>query len=158
MVRWGQGSYSGRLEAQGRRSRFFVLFLHACCWGEWISVRSLVSVEDGWCLTYYFFFFFFRIFIYFWLCRVLVAACRLFCCGTSAQLPHSIWDHSSWARDWTRVLCVGKWILNHWIAREVLTYSLRWTTLTIKAVCHRSALSWFLKGFSRYMCNYFFIY
>ena len=26
---------------------------------------------------------------------------------------------SSWSRDWTCVCCIGKWILNHWLTREV---------------------------------------
>ena len=75
-VTWGQGSCSGRLETQGKRSRFFVLFLHVCCLGEWISVRSLVSVEDKWCLTYYFFFFFFFFNIYLFL-AVLGLSCSM---------------------------------------------------------------------------------
>ena len=30
-----------------------------------------------------------------------------------------MWDLSSLTRDWTRVPCIGRWILNHWTTREV---------------------------------------
>ena len=30
-----------------------------------------------------------------------------------------MWDLSSRTRDWTCVLCIGRWILNHWTTREV---------------------------------------
>ena len=36
-----------------------------------------------------------------------------------AQQPHSIWDLSSPTRDRTCILCIGKWILNHWTTKEV---------------------------------------
>ena len=35
--------------------------------------------------------------------------------------PCSIWDLSSLTRDQTRVPCLGRWILNPWITREVPT-------------------------------------
>ena len=36
-----------------------------------------------------------------------------------AYLPHGMWDPSSSTRDRTCGPCLGKWILNHWITREV---------------------------------------
>ena len=33
--------------------------------------------------------------------------------------PWSMWDLSSWTRDLTRILCMGKWSLNHWTTREI---------------------------------------
>ena len=36
-----------------------------------------------------------------------------------AQLPRSKWDLSSPTRARTRIPCIGRQILNHWIAREV---------------------------------------
>ena len=36
----------------------------------------------------------------------------------------SMWDLSSLTRDWTRDLCIGRWILNHWTTREVQIYFL----------------------------------
>ena len=32
-----------------------------------------------------------------------------------------MWDHSPATRDWTCIFCIGRQILNHWTAREVLT-------------------------------------
>ena len=37
-------------------------------------------------------------------------------CG---MLLWGMWDLSSLTRDWTYVPCISKWILNHWITREV---------------------------------------
>ena len=34
-------------------------------------------------------------------------------------LSCSMWDLIFPTRDWTRVLCVARWILNHWATREV---------------------------------------
>ena len=31
-----------------------------------------------------------------------------------------MWDLSSQTRNWTPIPCIGRWILNHWTAREVL--------------------------------------
>ena len=57
-----------------------------------------------------------------------IVMCRLFSncgawtqwCGMRASLPHSMWDLSSPTRGWTCVPCIGRQILNHWTAREVL--------------------------------------
>ena len=50
-----------------------------------------------------------------WLC------CRgLSGCGVQTQLPQDKWDLSSPNKDRTRVPHIGRWILNHWITREVL--------------------------------------
>ena len=38
------------------------------------------------------------------------------------QLWRGMWDLSSLTRSWTRVLCIGRRVLNHWTAREVLRY------------------------------------
>ena len=48
-----------------------------------------------------------------------VVAYRLSNCCMQAKLLHSMWDLSSLTRDQTRVLCIGRWILNHWTTREV---------------------------------------
>ena len=29
---------------------------------------------------------------------------------------------SSWPRDWTKVFCIGRWILYHWATREAVVY------------------------------------
>ena len=39
-------------------------------------------------------------------------------CGTQALLLRGMWE-SSWSRDRTRVPCIGRQILNHWITSEV---------------------------------------
>ena len=40
-------------------------------------------------------------------------------CGLQAQLLQGMWNLSSLTRDRTRVLCISRWILNHWTTREV---------------------------------------
>ena len=40
-------------------------------------------------------------------------------CGTQASLPRGMWDPSSLIRDRTHVPCIGRWILHHWLTREV---------------------------------------
>ena len=40
-------------------------------------------------------------------------------CGMRAQLPCSMWDLSSPTRNRTHVPCIGRWILNYWIIRDV---------------------------------------
>ena len=61
---------------------------------------------------------------------VLGLRCSLWalCCGAwaclfsscvQAELPHGMWDLSSPTGDPTGVPCIGRWILNHWTAREV---------------------------------------
>ena len=49
----------------------------------------------------------------------LVKACELNSCGARVQLPHGMWDLSSSTRDRTHIPCIGRWILYHWITREV---------------------------------------
>ena len=58
-------------------------------------------------------------------CGAQASHCDAFsCCGTWA-LGHSGFSiamqhvESSWARNGTNVPCIGRWILNHWITREV---------------------------------------
>ena len=53
---------------------------------------------------------------------VLVVACGLQ--SAWAQMPCSMWDLSSLTRDQTCVLCIGRWILNHWTTREVPLFTL----------------------------------
>ena len=36
-----------------------------------------------------------------------------------AYLTQRMWDHSSPARGWTHIPCIGRQILNHWTSREV---------------------------------------
>ena len=81
---------------------------------------------------------------YFWLCRVFIAACRpsvvaveLLIVMPSLAEEHRLWGaqaqwwslvgvidprrvESSQSKDRTRVLCVGRWILNPWATKEVL--------------------------------------
>ena len=80
--------------------------------------------------------------LFIWLCRLscrarvihcdsrgssLVVAHRLCSCDAQAtdsmpaQLPCGTWGLSSPIRDQTSVPCIGRWILNHWTTREVLT-------------------------------------
>ena len=40
--------------------------------------------------------------------------------GAQAWLLCGIWDRSSLTRDQTHLPCIARWILNHWIIREVL--------------------------------------
>ena len=54
-----------------------------------------------------------------WRSVSLVEARGLSSCGAWAQLPHGMWDLSSLTRDQTHIPCIGRWILNHWTAREV---------------------------------------
>lgn len=60
-------------------------------------------------------FFFVLIIYYFWLCRVLVAVCRLgwpMACGILVPLTG----------DGTHAPCIGRWFLKHWTTRrEVLS-------------------------------------
>ena len=51
--------------------------------------------------------------------RPLVEAHELSSCGAQAQLLRGMWDLSSLTRDRTRVPCIVRWILYHWITREV---------------------------------------
>ena len=46
----------------------------------------------------------------------------LWCTGFIA--PSSMWNLSSWTRDWIRVFCIARWVLNHWTVREVLNSSI----------------------------------
>ena len=39
---------------------------------------------------------------------------------SSVVVAHGIWDLSSLTRDQTYVLCIARWILNYWTARQVL--------------------------------------
>ena len=39
--------------------------------------------------------------------------------GVVACVPCSMWKLSSLTRDWTHTPCTGRWILNHWITREI---------------------------------------
>ena len=50
-----------------------------------------------------------------------------------------MWDLSSPTRDQTRIPCIGRWILTHWTAREVLRENF--------LKCHPSAL-WSLEKVS----------
>ena len=39
------------------------------------------------------------------------------------RLSHPLHGNlSSWTRDQTRIPCIGRWILNHWVTREVLQH------------------------------------
>ena len=41
-----------------------------------------------------------------------------------------MWDLSSLIRDRTHIPCIGRWSLNHWIAREVLELLLNLNEVT----------------------------
>ena len=63
-------------------------------------------------LRIYFLFFYFA-------CMCLPWALRAFSsCGKWAELPGSMWDFSSWARDWIHFPCVAIQILKHWTTRK----------------------------------------
>ena len=81
-------------------------------------------------------FFLFSIYLFSWLCWVLVACCimsdlslwhmdslavaqRFSSCGARAYLLQSMWEFSSLARDQTHVTCISTQIPNHRIIREV---------------------------------------
>ena len=40
-------------------------------------------------------------------------------CSKQAQLPWGMWDLSSLTRGGTCILCIARWIYNHWTTREV---------------------------------------
>ena len=66
-------------------------------------------------------------------CRIFTASCEIFPCGIQIlQLQHvgsvitpygqllcSMWDLGSLTRGQTHVPCTARWILNHWVTREV---------------------------------------
>ena len=55
------------------------------------------------------------IFVFIWLCQVLVACCSaglLSSCGAWAQVPRGMWGLSSPARDGTHITLTGRWLLN----------------------------------------------
>ena len=52
-------------------------------------------------------------------CSLWALALRLSSCDIQAQLPQSMWDLSSQTRVGTCVPCIGRWILNHQVTREV---------------------------------------
>ena len=41
-----------------------------------------------------------------------------FFCFLSDWFINGTWDLSSLTEDWTHILCIGRWILNHWTTRE----------------------------------------
>ena len=41
------------------------------------------------------------------------------------KLPLCMWDLSSLTREGIHAACIGRWILNHWTAREAL----QWTSI-----------------------------
>ena len=55
-------------------------------------------------------------------------------CGVQAYLPHSMWDLTSLTRDTTRVLCIGRWILNCWTT-GVVPQMLRFYTHKSSVAC-----------------------
>ena len=73
---------------------------------------------------------FFHVYLFIWLCWVLVAAHEIFIasyrvfhglssCGAWAQQLSGMWDLSSPTRDQTHVPCIARWIPNHRTTREV---------------------------------------
>ena len=110
-------------------------FLCLACW-LWTLAASLFPVV----------FIIILHFIYLWLCWVFIAACELFLIAVSpgyslAWYPRFslrwllflgskgsrmclvvLWHvESPWTRDETSILCIGRWILDHWTTREVLS-------------------------------------
>ena len=67
------------------------------------------------CFTFCFFFFLNMYFLIFWLCQVLVAACRIF------AVVHGL---SCLSRDQTCVPYIAKRVLNHWTAKKSPALSL----------------------------------
>ena len=68
------------------------------------------------------------------------AALGLSSFGAGAWLPCGMWDLSSQIRDGTCVPCIGRWILNHWITREVL-YCIIICTVGLQFPSHRMGSS-----------------
>ena len=70
---------------------------------------------------------------------------------------------SSRTRDWTLVLCIGRWILNHWSTREALCLSPFWPLALypeLYLACDLVFLTFFFGRIDDYCClsQFFFFY
>ena len=100
----------------------FLLLLVLVLYYNFTETLSLKSIYTCVCVCVY------LIFIYFWLCRALVVACRIFkavcgllsSCGLWAQEPQSTWDLSFPATDQTHIPYIRRRIFIHWTIRESL--------------------------------------
>ena len=69
--------------------------------------------------------------------------------GAWAWLPWGRCDLSSWTSDWAHVPYIGRWILNHWITREVPKRAFNGSP---KLLCF-GFLVFFFSSFSHKMLN-----
>ena len=115
-------------------SRFIYWFI--CFWLQWVFIAapgfSLVAVSRGAIPC----------------CDAWDSHCSSFSCGTDhgpGAQAQQLWcmglgglEHvgSSWTKDQTHVLCIGRWVLNHWPTREVHY----WTYLIQSPVYHHKFL------------------
>ena len=94
-----------------RWSLSFLIFSYFCCFqfgGRGVAVLGLPLQPSAlwWCAR---------------ACLLLSTdstALKLSSCSSQALKLYV--DLSSLRRDWTHISCIGRWILNHWITREVL--------------------------------------
>ena len=59
---------------------------------------------------------------------------------------------SSWTRDWTRVPCIGRWILNHWATREAPAASFEAPPMTPCLSLPLCACPWCRSHLPIYLC------
>ena len=86
-------------------SRSFVIFNIDC---DIVPDGLLLTIQELEPFGDFQLFFFFNIYLFIWLCRVLVAARRIFSCGTQALLVATCMrDLNSLSRDRTRAPCIG---------------------------------------------------
>ena len=75
------------------------------------------------------------VYLFTWLCQILVASHRIFLVVRGLSCPHSMWDVSTMTRNQTYIPCIGRRILNHWTTRKSLSQffckSLGWKHLGI---------------------------
>ena len=100
-----------------RPTEMYVSYYRACQWTPSIN-RNVIFLT--WRFFVKFFIFLnFNIYI-FWPCWAFIGEHGLL--WVRSHMPHGIWSGSSLTRNWTRVLCIGRRVLNHWTTREVLRY------------------------------------
>ena len=53
-------------------------------------------------------------------CGAWALECTAHSCGAQVQMLSGMWDLHSLTRDRTCVLCIGRWIFNHWTTGKSL--------------------------------------
>ena len=67
--------------------------------------------------------------------------CGAWAAGPTVRWPCGMWDLSSPTRNRTQVLCIGRWILNHWTTQEVPKFcSFLWLSSIALYICITSSL------------------